>query len=173
MVRPGDLVVSLSDIDLDDLHFVGEKAAGIKEGFAITARAYFKFLSEDNLETKIKNLIGSINFGRDDSLTQVAQHVKNLITKSRIPDAVLYRVIGHYVDIGASKVAAHMSIISGDVKHRNSAHEIVKNAHGEAVLLDTVRTLWAHLFEPRFIVYRNSNNLDHLRTGVAIIIEKI
>ena len=165
--------MSLRDVDLDDLHFVGEKAANIKDGFAITARAYFKFLSENNLETKIRNLIGSINFDRDESLNQIAMHVKNLIIKSKIPNSITYRVVGHYADLGASKVAAHMSIISGDPSHRASARDVVWEADGEAVLLDNVRSLWAHLFDPAFIVYRNLKNLDHLRTGVAVIVEKI
>ena len=173
MVRPSDLVVSLCDVDLDDLHFVGEKAASIKDGFVITARAYFKFLSENSLETKIRNLIGSINFDRDDSLNQIAAHVRNLIVKSRIPNSITYRVVGHYADLGAPKVAAHMSIISGDARHRTFANDIVWEAEGEAVLLDNIRSLWAHLFDPGFITYRNLNNLDHLRTGVAIIVEKI
>lgn len=173
MIKLHQHVVSLRDIEPDDRHFVGEKATIVTDGFVITPSAYFKFLRDNNLEIKIKNLIGAINFDRDDSLSQVCRHIKNLILKSKIPDSLVYRIAGHYIDIGSSKVRVHMSVISGDPHHAKATPEKFIDVEGDAVLFDTVRSLWSHIFEPRLVVYRNEKTLDHLKTGVSVTVEKI
>ena len=166
------MVVSFRDISIDDLHHVGVKPEDINDGFAVTARAYFKFLRDNNLETKIRHLIGSINFDHESSLAQVSYHIKNLISKSRIPESIVYKIIGHYVDLGASRVWVRTSLISGDPNHKKVLIEKMTSVDGDAVLLDTVRSFWSHVFEPAYIIHRYKNGMDQLKTGVAVIVHK-
>lgn len=171
MIKPHHLVVSLRDITRDDIIFMGTNSHFSREGFVVTTNAYFKFMKENNLETKLNHLIGAINFDHDDSLSQITKHIKNLIEKSKIPDNIVYKIIGHYSDLGEAKVIAKRSIISGD-ENQSKILSTEKEIHGDAVLLDTVRSLWASLFEPSLMVYRYNNHLDHLKTGINVIVMK-
>lgn len=171
MIKPHHLVVSLRDITRDDIIFMGSNAHYSQEGFVVTTNAYFKFMKENNLETKLNHLIGAINFDHEGSLSQVTKHIKDLIEKSKIPDNIVYKIIGHYSDLGEARVTAKRAIISGD-ENQSKIQNTEKEIYGDAVLLDTVRSLWASLFEPSLMVYRYKNNLDHLKTGINIIIQK-
>ena len=173
MLSPYDLVVSLSDIGRDDVYVVGDKSKGVAEGFVITHRAYFNFLRENNLEAKISHLLGTVNFDNHDSLSQVASHIRNLIVSSKIPDNIAYRVFGHYEDLGSSKVRLRMSIVSGDPVQRQTFWEEVSDIQGDAVLLDTARSLWARLFKPEILIYRHMNNIHHIKTGAALLVQKL
>ena len=172
MVRPGDLVISVCDLESDDVHMVGAKGVMLNEGFAITHHAYFRFLRDNKLDIKIKHLLETVNFARGDSVTQVSSYIKKLVTTSKVPDSIIYRIFGHYQDIKASSVLMHLFIISGDPLQGKVLEEKTHNVSGEAVLFDTIRSLWSLLFEPQLLLYRHTNNLEHLKTGASVIVEK-
>ena len=94
MVLPGDFVVDLKDINIDDGHYVGERAANlgsmvgkfpVPQGFVVAFPAYFEFLKHDNLDLKIKHLLGAINFDFPESVGQVSSYIKRIIESSEIP----------------------------------------------------------------------------------------
>jgi len=172
MVRPHHLVVALRDIHPEDVHYVGGQFPTSREGFVVTTQSYFKFLKENSLELKIAHLINSINFERAESLEQVTKHVKNLIEKSKIPDSIVYKVVGHYVDLNHTKVRVEMNILSGDHRQNKIGQTVNSEVEGDAVLLDTIRSMWASLFTPHLITFRHLNYLDHLKTGVAVVVQK-
>ena len=172
MVLPGDLVISVRDLGSDDIHIVGAKGAMLNEGFAVTHHAYFKFLRDNKLDIKIKHLLETINFARGDSISQVSTYIKKLITTSKVPDGIIYRIFGHYQDIKASNVLVHLFIISGDPLQSKVLEEKTHEVSGEAVLFDTIRSLWSLLFEPQLLLYRHNNDLEHLKTGASVIVEK-
>ena len=172
MVSPGDLVISVRDLGSDDIHVVGAKGAMLNEGFAVTHHAYFKFLRDNRLDIKIKHLLETINFARGDSIAQVSTYIKKLITTSKVPDNIIYRIFGHYQDAKATSVLVHLFVISGDPLQNKVLEENVHHVSGEAVLFDTIRSLWSSLFEPQLLLYRFNNNLEHLKTGASVIVEK-
>ncbi|MBI4091933.1 MAG: hypothetical protein HY427_01870 [Candidatus Levybacteria bacterium] len=172
MVRPGDLVISVRDLGNDDLHIVGAKGVNLNEGFAVTHHAYFRFLRDNKLDIKIKHLLESVNFARGDSVEQVSVYIKNLITSSKMPDNIIYRIFGYYQDIKAPNVTLHFFIVSGDPLQSSILREQIHGISGEAVLFDTIRSLWSILFEPQLLLYRHNNNLEHLKTGASVIVEK-
>ena len=172
MVRPGDLVISVRDLGSDDIHIVGARGAMLNEGFAVTHHAYFRFLRDNKLDIKIKHLLETINFARGDSVAQVSTYIKKLIATSKVPDSIIYRIFGHYQDIKASGVLVHLFIISGDPLQNKVLGEKMHGASGEAVLFGTIRSLWSLLFEPQLLLYRHTNNLEHLKTGASVIVEK-
>lgn len=189
MVTARDIVVWLKDLDKDDAHLVGGKNANlgemiragfpVPEGFAITATAYFKFLKLNNLDEKIKHLLGTVNYEDTESISQVSSHIKKIIKSSEIPQDIVKEIFSIYhqmsVKYDASYVAIRSSATSEDSKDASFAgqQETYLNIKGEAAVIDTVRKAWASLFEPRAIFYRHHARLDQVRTGISLVVQKM
>lgn len=189
MVTARDLVVWLKDVDKEDVHFVGGKNANlgemigagfpVPEGFAITVTAYYKFLKENNLDEKIKHLLGTVNYDDTESISQVSFHIKKLIKNSPIPEEIVKEIFSIYqkmtVKYDAAYVAIRSSATSEDSKGASFAgqQETYLNIKGEAAVIDTVRRAWASLFEPRAIFYRHNAKLDQIKTGISLVVQKM
>ena len=78
-----------SEIGKEDVSIVGGKGANLGEmvnagfnvpqGFVLTSHAYYDFIRENNLTTKISHLILSGDVNNPKSLAQISDHIKNLI----------------------------------------------------------------------------------------------
>src|SRR3989344_9117356 len=110
MVKSTDLVVWLSEVDKSDVAFVGGKGANLGEmiqakfpvpnGFVLTAYSYFLFLKQNSLETKIKHLLGTVNYDDPVSIDQVSRHIKKILLHSEVPVEVVKKVFEYYKKIG-------------------------------------------------------------------------
>lgn len=189
MVKPTDYVVWLSDVDKEDVLYVGGKSANLGEmiqakfpvpgGFALTAYAYFYFLKSNRLDIKIKHLLGTIEYRNNESINQVSRHIKKIITHSKIPDEIITPVFEYYKILGGvfrdALVAIRSSATSEDSKTASFAgqQETYLNVRGEASMIEKIREGWASLFEPRAIYYRKENNLNHLTAGISLVVQKM
>lgn len=183
MINSARVVVSLDEVNYDDKHSVGEHAANIgslksinittSQGFVITPQAYFNFIAHNNLETKISNLLGSIDERSESSKAQVSKHIKNLITHAEIPDDLLAEIFAMYEKYGAGAVSVHTSIISGD-EQQNSFPRVYsfEQIEGEAALLEILREFWASVFDLSLINYRTEKGINHLKTGIVATVIK-
>jgi pyruvate,water dikinase len=72
-------------------------------------------------------------------------------------------------------VAVRSSATAEDLPTASFAGQQVTflNVQGEANVVEAVRNCWASLFEPRAIFYRQENNFDHLKVGMAVPIQKM
>ena len=87
MLLPEDYVVWLTQLELSDRHAVGVEFASLGElahskvdvlpSIIITPQAFVEFQKENNLHTQIKHLLGTLNFERHDSITQVGVTLSN------------------------------------------------------------------------------------------------
>lgn len=186
MVNATDLVISLSKCDKDDAKLVGGKVANLGEmieagfpvptGFAITAHAYFLFLKQNKLDVKIKHLLGTVNYESTDSLAQVSRHIKKMIRESPVPEDLVKLIFKEYEKLGNNVlVAVRSSATSEDSKDASFAgqQETFLNVEGEAVLVEKVREAWASLFQARAIFYRHDAKFDHLKTGIALVVQRM
>jgi pyruvate,water dikinase len=189
MVNARNLVVWLKDVDKEDAHHVGEKAANLGEmiqagfpvpgGFAITASAYSQFLHLNKLETKIGHLLNTINYNDPNSLDQVSKHIKNIINVSEIPKEISTSIFNFYEHMDAAStsplVAIRRSAISENSKETSHTgqQETFLNVSGESALIAKVREAWASLFEAGSIYYRHQNNISHTSTKITLAIQKM
>lgn len=186
MVQASDIVVNLSKCDKHDVKYVGGKVANLGEmiqnkfpvpgGFAITTRAYSQFLKENRLDIKIKHLLGTINFDNSQSLAQVSSHIRRMITESPVPESVVKDIFKEYEKLGNNVlVAVRSSATSEDSKEASFAgqQETFLNVAGEAVLIEKVREAWASLFQARAVYYRHEAHIDHLKTGIALVVQRM
>ncbi|OGH12006.1 MAG: phosphoenolpyruvate synthase [Candidatus Levybacteria bacterium RIFCSPHIGHO2_01_FULL_36_15] len=189
MVKSTDLVVWLSEVDKSDVAFVGGKGANLGEmiqakfpvpnGFVLTAYSYFLFLKQNSLETKIKHLLGTVNYDDPVSIDQVSRHIKKILLHSEVPVEVVKKVFEYYKMLGGmfsdALVAIRSSATSEDSKTASFAgqQETYLNVKGEANVIAKIKEGWASLFEPRAIFYRHENKLDQVRSGISLVVQKM
>lgn len=188
MGRP-TFIAWFKDTDKGDIPTVGGKGANLGEmtqahfpvpdGFVITSNAYFHFLKENQLTTKIKHLLGTVNHEKNESLQQVSRHIKKLIMEGDMSDMLIKEIIDAYKTLGGPMmtqlVAVRSSATAEDLPGASFAgqQETYLNVTGEANLLLKVKAAWASLFEARAIFYRTEQKFNHFKIGIAIVVQKM
>ncbi|MEK7605514.1 MAG: phosphoenolpyruvate synthase [Patescibacteria group bacterium] len=189
MPEKSSLLLWFKDVDKDDIPRVGGKGANLGEmtqagfpvppGFIVTAQAYFQFLKDHNLTTKINHLLGTINFDRQESLQQVSDHIKKMIMHEEISETLTHEVFTAYGTLsgrlGDALVAVRSSATAEDLPGASFAgqQETFLNVLGDSNLILKIKEAWASLFDARAIFYRHEQKFDHFRVGIAIVVQKM
>jgi len=189
MAKNADLVVWFNEVDKEDIPLVGGKGANLGEmiragfpvppGFIVTSKAYYQFIRENNLTTKIKHLLNTTNFEKPESLMQVSEHIKKLIINADFSHELKDIIFEYYEKLGGiledALVAVRSSATAEDLPTASFAgqQETFLNVKGEANLIIKIKEAWASLFEPRAIFYRHENHFDHFKIGIAIPVQKM
>lgn len=183
------LVLSLAQIDKDDIPVAGGKGANLGEmigakfpvpmGFVVTAQAYFAFLEEHDLKQRIKNHFHGIDFHNSEQLFMVSKSVQRDILHTPMPAVIKQAIADFYKDLrkkeGAKLVAVRSSATAEDLPGASFAgqQDTYLNIQGEDELIISVQKAWASLFTPRAIFYREDKKFDHFKVGIAIVVQKM
>lgn len=172
------------DIDKDDGALVGGKGANLGEmvkagfpvpdGFVVTAPAYFYVLDHNYLRDKIKHQLDNVDLHDPHELTTAAASIKRLINRANIPKDLAKEILLAYHKLGSdSLVAVRSSATAEDLPGASFAgqQETFLNVKGDANVVNTVRSAWASLFEPRAIFYRAEKGFDHFKVGIAVPVQ--
>lgn len=183
------LLVWFSEVGKEDIGLVGGKGANLGEmwnsgfpvpnGFIVTSNAYFLFLKENNLETKIKHLMGTVDHDDPNSLSQVSKIIKKIIEDAPLSPDLTQEIFRSYRKLGGilsdAYVAVRSSATAEDLPTASFAgqQETFLNVKGEANLIRKVKACWASLFESRAIFYRHENKFEHFKVGIAVPVQKM
>ncbi len=184
-----DLVVWFKDVDKEDIHLVGGKGANLGEmtrakfpvpnGFIVTSNAYFQFIKENNLTTKINHLLKTANYERVESLMQISKHVKTYIRDGKVNDELAKKIFSFYSRLDSPLkdplVAIRSSATAEDLPGASFAgqQETYLNVQGEANVLLKVKEAWASLFNARALFYRHEKHFDSFRVGIAVPVQRM
>ncbi len=183
-------VVWFKDVDKDDISIVGGKGANLGEmtkagfpvpnGFIVTAAAYFHFLDEANIRSKIRDILHNLDVSDSRALDKAAASVQHLIIHSKFPKDIAQDVIAAYFQLSQGMldhtlVAIRSSATAEDLPTASFAGQqsTFLNVRGEANVIEKVKEAWASLFTPRAIFYRATNHFDHFKVGIAVPIQKM
>ncbi len=187
-------VLWFEDLDSEDVPRVGGKNASLGEmiqnlkaqgiavpdGFATTAEAFRRFVTENDLDDYIADEIDRLH--RDDSsLREVGRNIRRAIlhggfsetTREAIEDA--YEELSHRYNTNAADVAVRSSATAEDLPDASFAgqQETYLNVHGTGPLLDACRRCFASLFTDRAISYREQKDFDHLEIALSVGVQKM
>jgi pyruvate,water dikinase len=182
-------ILWFNQVDKEDIPLVGGKGANlgemasfgipVPEGFVVTSKAYFDFLRENKLELKIKDVLEKINPQDPQSFNEASGKIKKLILGGKISLQLAKEIIDNYLKLGGllknALVAIRSSATAEDLPTASFAGQQASflNIKGEANVLEKVKECWASLFEPRAIFYRQEKGFDHLKVGLAVVIQKM
>ena len=187
-------VIWFEDIDSDDVARVGGKNASLGEmvqnladvgvavpdGFATTADAFRRYLTENDLDDFIAEELEKLSDGNA-SLGDTGRRIRRAITQGTFSDRTAraitdaYDELSHRYDSDAVDVAVRSSATAEDLPEASFAgqQETYLNIHGHRSLLDACRRCFASLFTDRAISYREQKGFDHLDVALSVGVQKM
>ena len=177
-------VVWFVEVDKEDLPLVGGKGANLGEltkleipvppGFIVTTQSYFHFLDESGLRAKIRAILKKLDVDDSRQLEKSATRIKELISNARMPQAIADEISDAYEKMGGL-VAVRSSATAEDLPEASFAGQqrTFLNIQGEADVIAAVQGCWASLFEPRAIFYREQHRLNHIKVGIAVVVQRM
>ncbi|MEI8067817.1 MAG: phosphoenolpyruvate synthase [Candidatus Shapirobacteria bacterium] len=184
-------ILWFKEISHDDIASAGGKGANLGEmyslkipvpnGFVVTSSVYFKFIEENKLKDKLKDILKTTDIDQPDQLQSASIKMKKIIRSGKISQKTAIAIMTAYKklsNLGGLKdapVAVRSSATAEDLPDASFAgqQETFLNVVGEANVLNRVRDCWASLFTPRAIFYREKKKFDHFKVGIAVPIQKM
>ena len=182
-------IMWFSEIRKTNLAEVGGKGANLGEmaaaafpvppGFVVTAGAYFFFIRHNRIEETIKEMTSDLDVENTDQLAKASEMIKSRILCGEIPNSLRGEIIAAYKsmikDGREPYVAVRSSATAEDLPEASFAGQqsTFLNIKGAENCVQAVKECWASLFEPRSIYYRTSNRFDHLKVGLAAVVQQM
>jgi len=169
--RQGPLVIALDAIDKGMADQVGGKMANLGEirnqlnmrvqnGFAITARAYYRFMEHNDLQSEIDRRIQATDVDRLDQLHALSADIRQLIIGSPVPDDVGEAVMEAYrrlekTDGKGIRVAMRSSALGEDFAGTSFAGQYLSELNVcSEYILDVYREIVASKYGLAAMAYR-------------------
>ncbi|BDC34416.1 phosphoenolpyruvate synthase [Candidatus Dependentiae bacterium Noda2021] len=158
-----------------------QKGIAVPHGFAITARAYWHFISFNSLLETLKQIRGAINVSDPESLRSGAQHIRTTIINGHYPLDLRNEIISAYQHLSHRyheadcDVAVRSSATAEDLPGASFAgqQETYLHIHSVDSLLESVKKCFASLFTERAIVYRKEKGFDDFAIGLSVGVQKM
>ena len=151
-------------------------------GFAISAYAYKYFIEENDLTTKIGQILEGLSTGNIEQLEEVGEKIRQLILASTFPkdleDAITsaYQKLSEkFADADGTDVAVRSSATAEDLPDASFAgqQESYLNVKGAHNLFESIKKAFSSLFTNRAISYRADQHYDHFEIALSVGVQKM
>ncbi|MDO5769938.1 MAG: phosphoenolpyruvate synthase [Psychrobacter sp.] len=178
-------VITLDKLGKNDIDKVGGKNASLGEmishlsdlgvsvpgGFATTADAFNKFLTETGLIDKINNELKDLDVNDVNKLTATGKKIRGWIIDQELPSDLEQEVRQAFEEMSAGEdiaVAVRSSATAEDLPDASFAgqQETFLNIRGIENVLIAIKEVFASLYNDRAIAYRVHKGFEHV--GVAL-----
>lgn len=188
-----DYVLWFDQVSMADVERVGGKNASLGEmisnlagagvtvpnGFATTAAAYREFLAYQGLDTRINELLNTLDVEDIRALTDVGSRVRGWIHEAPLPPALEADVVDAFLRLQEGNeqmaVAVRSSATAEDLPDASFAgqQETHLNIVGIDNVLHAIRDVFASLFNDRAISYRVHQGFDHHQVALSAGIQRM
>jgi pyruvate, water dikinase len=191
-MNTNNYVMKFGDIGIQDVPKVGGKNASlgemyskltsygirVPEGFATTAYAFREFLSRNNLNEPISNLLGTLDRKRYTNLREIGSKCREMLLHAQLQEPLVHAVLEEYKTLAAEgvvEVAVRSSATAEDLPEASFAgqHESYLNIKGQETLLLAVKKCFASLYTDRAIKYREDNGFAHDSVALSVGVQKM
>ena len=152
----------------------------VPNGFAVTAQAYWDFLKETGLDTKIRKELKGLDTHNVLDLQRRGQRVRSLILQADFSKDLEKEILGAYKKLGTlytanPDVAVRSSATAEDLPGASFAgqQETYLNVVGSEELLKAVKKAMASLFTNRAISYRVDKGFPQFNVGLSVGVQKM
>ena len=154
----------------------GLSSAGIRvpDGFATTADAYRAFIAHEDLGGKINSILGSLDVGNVGDLREAGASIRAMVMRHPLPTPLEQAIRDAYATLGGS-VAVRSSATAEDLPEASFAgqQESFLNVRGIDHVLQSVRQVFASLFNDRAIAYRVHQGFAHADVALSAGIQRM
>lgn len=188
-------ILKLVEASITDIEIVGGKNASLGEmlqnlskqgiripdGFIITAKAYYEFITFNRLDQKIRQLIVETDVDNLQALVTCGKSIRSLIEMGDFPVEMERQIRKGYEELSALygqenvDVAVRSSATVEDLPDASFAgqQDTYLNISGPEALLVAVRNCFASLFTDRAISYRKAFGYDDFLIGLSVCVQKM
>jgi len=185
----------LIEASIEDIDLVGGKSASLGEmlqhlkplgvnipdGFIVTSQAYFQFITDNQLDQKIKDILKGVDSTNLRELTSCGARIRTLIQQGIFTPAMEQEILAAYEElIGLERiqdfgVAVRSSATAEDLPDASFAgqQDTYLNIRGRQDLLVAIKNCFASLFTDRAISYREAFNFGHFNIGLSVCIQQM
>lgn len=187
------LIVWFEDIGKEDVPIVGGKVANLGEllqakipvppGFAVTAQAYEKFITETGIAEKIykaiEETVTDVDLPRqfEEASRKVRKIIETTPMLNEIEEAIkrAYKELSKRTKATKVLVAVRSSATAEDLPGASFAgqQETYLNVRGGKDLVQKTVQCWSSLFTPRAIFYRTSKGFKHEQVLISVGVQKM
>ena len=179
---------------MSDIERVGGKNASLGEmisnlsgagitvppGFATTAEAFKRFLTSNNLESSINQMLDALNIDDLDALAKTGEAIRESIINAVLPEDLIADIKSELKRLNDKhdviSVAVRSSATAEDLPDASFAgqQETMLNVTGETDILSAVKQVYASLYNDRAISYRVHQGYAHhdiaLSVGIQLMV---
>jgi len=185
-------VIWFDKLSMNDVPVVGGKNASLGEmisnlanagisvpgGFATTADAFTDFLSHNNLDNNINNLLKDFDVEDVDELEKIGKKIRTMVMDTPFPEKLEKSVRDAYAELqqgGEISVAVRSSATAEDLPEASFAgqQETFLNVVGIDDVLDRIKEVFASLYNDRAISYRVHQGFDHAEVALSAGIQRM
>ncbi len=188
-----ELILWFEDLTKNDIPLVGGKNANLGEmlyagipvppGFAVTAQAYKKFITETGISEKMYRIIEETVTDVNDpkQYEETSKKVRQLIETTPMPREIRSAIKESYNGLSERTrsdrvfVAVRSSATAEDLPDASFAgqQETYLNVRGIKELLEKTVKCWSSLFTPRAIFYRTQKGFKHDDVFISVGIQQM
>jgi pyruvate,water dikinase len=181
------------DLDKTAVPFVGGKNANLGEllqagisvppGFAVTAHAYERFISEAGIAEQIFSIIEETvtAVNKPQQFVTASKKVRKLIEAAPIPRDIAqniekaYALLSKKTKSAEALVALRSSATAEDLPSASFAgqQETYLNVAGTQELIKKIIKCWSSLFTPRAIFYRTEKGFPHEKVLISVGVQRM
>ena len=179
-------IYEFNEITENEKDIVGEKALDlsnisnlsipIPDGFVISKDAYEFFLDISSIKSTVVDLLSNVSDEND--IIKASSNIEDTIMKSEIPPIVEREIVREYSKFSSFSdtllsVRSSYIIEGKEFIDENITQATFLNIKGIPELILAIKACWASMFEVDLIKYRIENKIDHFKSTVAVIVEKM
>jgi phosphoenolpyruvate synthase/pyruvate phosphate dikinase len=147
----------------------------VPDGFVITADGYRRFISANDLQPLIEQVLAAPSLRTPKEARAVAQPLFERVLEAALPPDLEQEASDAYARLlarGAAVVAVRSSALSEDASSASSAglYETYLNLKDREAVLDAVRRCYASLWSARAVQYRAFKGLDSRNEAMPVVI---
>lgn len=148
----------------------------VPDGFSVTADAYRYYISANDLDKPIADILAGLERDNVNDMTERARRIRNLIHGGDLPEDLEKEILEAYHSLSdeagmpEAYVAVRSSATAEDLPNASFAgqQETYLMVHGEGELLDSVKRAFASLFTTRAVSYREDMGFDHFDVALSV-----
>jgi pyruvate,water dikinase len=213
MAQKNKYIMWFNQTGIGDIELVGGKNASLGEmfrnlkkkgirvpnGFSVTAEAFRYFISENKLDSEIKNILKGLNTANMRNLAERGYRIREAILSAEFPIDLRNEIVDTYSKLsheynprksfrinwdkgdhtnhfaGGVDVAVRSSATAEDLADASFAgqQESYLNVTGEYQLLESIKKCFSSLFTDRAISYRVDKGFDQLSIALSVGVQKM
>jgi len=186
-------ILWFEELGKEDIPLVGGKNANLGEmlrakipvppGFAVTAQAYYDFITKTGIAEKIYRTIEETvtDANNPKHYEDASKKIREIVESTRMPADIkkairtAYEGLNRKVGMADIFVAVRSSATAEDLPDASFAgqQETFLNVKGAGELIEKTIKCWSSLFTPRAIFYRNQKGFKHEQVLISVGVQKM